>query len=132
MTLNRLEELLIPLKMNQMVRVAAFTRAAGQRRHLPQIFQEDIVQQIRIGRIKQAHDEESWIFTLKIYLTRDVSIITSADSKSRALVALDNVVDQNRLLLFYPRSATKSEDRAELVRWVISELLQQDFFTSVL
>ena len=116
MTLNRLEELLIPLKMNQMVRVAAFTRAAGQRRHLPQIFQEDIVQQIRIGRIKQAHDEESWIFTLKIYLTRDVSIITSADSKSCALVALDNVVDQNRLLLFYPRSATKSEDRAELVR----------------
>ena len=47
-TLNRLDELLLPREMNQRVRVAAITRAAARRRHSPQIIQEEIVQQIRI------------------------------------------------------------------------------------
>ena len=58
-TLTRLEELLISRKTNYMVRVAAITRAAAQRRRSPQIVQEEIVQQIRIERIKQAQDENS-------------------------------------------------------------------------
>ena len=32
-TLNRLDELLVPLKTNQQVRVAAISRAAARRRH---------------------------------------------------------------------------------------------------
>ena len=90
-------------------------------------FQEEIVQQIQIERIKQDQDEESWISNLKIYMTGKVSTITSADAKSCALIAPDYEVDQNGLLLFCPRSASKSEDRVELVRLVTPELLQQDF-----
>ena len=81
-TLNRLDELLIPRKTNQQVRVDAITRAAARRRQSPQIVQEEIVQQIRIERIKQAQGKENWISNLKIYLTGDVSTITSADAKN--------------------------------------------------
>ena len=126
-TLNRLDELLLPREMNQRVRVAAITRAAALQSLSPQIVQEEIVQQIRIERIKQAQDEESWIFNLKIYLTGDVSTIASADAKLCDLIAPDYEVDQDELLLLCPRSATKSEDRVELDRLVISELLQQEF-----
>ena len=42
-TLNRLDELLVPRKKNQQVRVDAITRAAARRRHSPLIVQEEIV-----------------------------------------------------------------------------------------
>ena len=109
------------------MRVAADTRTAARRRHSPQIVQEKIVQQIRLKRIERAQDEESWISNLKIYLTEDVSTITSADAKSRVLIAPDYDIDQDGMLLYCPRSSTKSEDCSELVRHVIPESLQQDF-----
>ena len=56
-TLNSLDESLIPRKTNQMVRVDTITRAAARRWYSPQIVQEEIVQQIRNERIKQAQDE---------------------------------------------------------------------------
>ena len=121
-TLNRLDELLLPRKTNQRVRVSEITRAAARRRHSTQIVQDEIVQQIRIEQIKQAQDEESWVFNLKIYLTGDVSTIASANAKPCALIARNYEVDQDELLLFCPRSATKSEDRVELSRLVIPEL----------
>ena len=109
-TINRLNELLVPRTTNQQVRVDAITIAAARRRNSPQIVQEEIVQQIRIERIKLAHDEESWMSNLKIYLTGDISKITSADAKSCAFIATDYEGDQDGLLLFCPRSSTKSED----------------------
>ena len=62
------------------MRIAAIARAAAGRRHLPRIVREGILQQIRIERIKQAQDEESWIFNLKIYLDGDISTFASADA----------------------------------------------------
>ena len=53
-TLIRLDELLLPRKTNQRVKVDAITRATARRCHLPQIVQEEIVQQKRLERIKQA------------------------------------------------------------------------------
>ena len=108
------------------MRVAAITREAARRRQSPQIVQEAILQQIRIERIKLAKDEESWISNLKIYLAGDISPITSADAKSCAVIAPNYEVDQDRLLLFCPRSATKSEDHSALARLVIPEQLQQN------
>ena len=127
MTLNRLDKLLLPRKTNQRVQAAAITRAAAGRRHSPQIVQEGIVHQIRIERIKQAQDEESWISNLQIYLNVDVSTITSGDAKSCTLIAPDYEVDQDGLLLFCPISFTESEDRAELNRLMVPKLLQHDF-----
>ena len=53
-TLIRLDELQLPRKTNQRVKVDAITRATARRRHFLQIFQEEIVQQIRLERIRQA------------------------------------------------------------------------------
>ena len=53
-TLIRLDELQLPRKTNQRVKVDAITRATARRCHLPQIVQEEIVQQKRLERIKQA------------------------------------------------------------------------------
>ena len=39
-SLNRLDELLMPRKTNHLVRVAAINRAAARRRHSPQIVEE--------------------------------------------------------------------------------------------
>ena len=69
---------------------------------------------------------------LKIYLTGDICTITSADAKSCALIAPDYEVDKDGLLLFCPREATKSGYRAELVRLVIPELFQQDFYITII
>ena len=126
-TPNRLDELVVPRKTNQHVRVAVITRAATRRLHSPHIVQEAIVQQVRIERIKQAQDEESWISNSKKSLTGDVSTITAADAKVCAFIAPDYEVDQEALLDFWPRAATKSEGRVELVWLVILELLQQGF-----
>ena len=39
----------------------------------------------------------------------------------------DSEVDKNGLLFFCPRSSVSSEDRTEMIRVVVPELLQQDF-----
>ena len=64
---------------------------------------------------------------MKIYRTGGVSTITSADAIPCAFIVPNYEVDQYGLLLFCPRSGTKSEDCAELIRLVILELLQQYF-----
>ena len=52
--------------------MAAITRSAVRRRQRPESMREGIVQQIRIGQIKQAQEEENWIVKLKEYLIGDV------------------------------------------------------------
>ena len=52
--------------------------------------------------------------------------ITSADAVSCALIAPDYEVDQDELLLFRHRSATKSEHRVEPVWSMIPEFMQHN------
>ena len=86
-----------------------------------QDLREEVVQQIRIGRIKQAQDEENWIYNLKIYLVGDVAKLSAAEAKVCNLIAPDYEVDQSGLLFFCPRSVTEAEDRTELARLVVPE-----------
>ena len=88
-TLNWLNELLLPERVDRAVKVAAITRTAQRRRYQPNILQEEVVQQIRIGRIKQAQDEENWISSLKIYLVGDVAKLSAAEAKVCTLIAPD-------------------------------------------
>ena len=85
------------------------------------------MQQIRIGRIKQAQDEESWVSSLRIYLVGDVGRLSATEARVCILIAPDYEIDQSVLLFFCPRSTTKSEDRTELTRLVVPEQLQRDF-----
>ena len=126
-TLNRSSELLLSDWVDHAVKVAAITRSSLRRCCQPIFLQKDVVQQVRIDRIKQAQDEENWIFSLKIYLVGDVARLSAAEAKVCALVAPDYEVDQSGLLFFCPRSATELEDRTELARLVVPEQLQQAF-----
>ena len=49
------------------------------------------------------------------------------EAKSSALIAPDYEIDEDGLLFFCPSSVSKSNDRTELIRLVVPELLQQDF-----
>ena len=126
-THNRLNELLLPERVDRAIKVAAITRTAQRRRCQPRILQEEVVQQIRINHIKQVQDEENWISSLKTYLVGDVAKLSAAEVKVCALIAPDYEVDQSGLLFFCPRSATEAEDRTELARLVVPEQLQRDF-----
>ena len=88
-TLNRLDELLLPERVDRAVKSAAITRTAQRRRCQPRILQDEVVQQIWIGRIKQAQDEENWISNLKIYLVGDVAKLSAAEAKVCTLIAPD-------------------------------------------
>ena len=52
--------------------------------------------------------------------------LTAEEAKATALIAPDYEVDLNGLLYFCPRSARESDDRVELVRLVVPELLHRD------
>ena len=64
--------------------------------------------------------------SLKLYLVGDVTEPGATEAKASAVIAPDYVVDEGRLLYFCRRSATNPDDRAELARLVILELLQDD------
>ena len=59
------------------VKVAAITLFAVRRRSHSRYMQADIVQQMRIDRIKQAQDEECWMSDLKTYLIGEASNLTA-------------------------------------------------------
>ena len=64
---------------------------------------------------------------MKQYLVGEIADLNPEGSKASAVIAPDYEVDESGLLFFCPRSATQSEDRTTLARWVIPELLQPDF-----
>ena len=133
-SLNRLDELLTPGNKEEVIKVAAITRSAMRRRREPELLQEEVIQRIRIERIKQAQEEEVWIRNLKLYLTGDPAQLSAAEAKITACIAPDYDVDESGLLFFCPRSAAVN-DRMGMMRLVIPELLQKDFlhhfYTSV-
>lgn len=107
--------------------MAAITRSAVRRRQLPEFMQEEVVQKLRIERIKRSQDKESWITKLKEYLIGDINHLNNEEAKLCVRIAPDYEVDESVLLFFCPRSADNAEGRMELLKLVIPELLQQDF-----
>ena len=97
-TLNRLDELLIPRKVDPVVKVLAITRSAVRRHCQPEILQEVIVQQVRLDRILKAQGEEKWIADLKTYLIGDVATLSAEELKFSAIIAPD--YDNTVRLLF--------------------------------
>ena len=71
--INRLDEILMPAGNDQVIKMAAITRSTMRRREALTIIQEDVIQQMRLDRIKKAKDEESWIAKLKLYLVGDAA-----------------------------------------------------------
>ena len=60
-------------------------------------------------------------------MIEDIPKLSNEEAKLCARIALDYEVDESGLLFFCPRSTEDSDSRVELIRWVVPELLQQDF-----
>ncbi|POM59421.1 reverse transcriptase [Phytophthora palmivora] len=110
MTLNRLDELLIAKDDGATVKIAAVTRSRKNCR--PQVLQEEVVQRMKIERIRRTQDEEKWIVDLKAYLRGDVLDLTSAETKSSSKIA--------------DRYETDESDRDLVAKFVVPETLQHD------
>ncbi|KAE8885766.1 hypothetical protein PF010_g23992 [Phytophthora fragariae] len=128
-TLNRLEEILVAKEAEEHPTAKicpVATRATGDPRSLPAVLQEEVVRDLRIGRIKQAQDDEVWIAGLKKYLLGAVHNLPPEDVKSYNAVGSDYEVDLDGLLFYCPPAKRTTEERDGLVRLVVPETLQQD------
>ena len=69
--INRLSELLVPRDQSPSVKIFAMTRSRSPIRIPGEVIQEDVIQQLRVDRIRKAQDEETWVRDLKSYLKGD-------------------------------------------------------------
>ncbi|OWZ03460.1 LOW QUALITY PROTEIN: reverse transcriptase [Phytophthora megakarya] len=94
-TLNRLDEILIPKTENPLVRVAAVTTRSGRARSQAGVMQEDLI---------RAQEEEVWIAGMKKYLSGSIADLTQAEARSYGKIAADYEVDEQDLLFYHPHA----------------------------
>ncbi|OWY95484.1 LOW QUALITY PROTEIN: reverse transcriptase, partial [Phytophthora megakarya] len=95
-TVNRLDEILIPKTENPVVRVAAVTTRAGRARSPAGVMDEGLIREIRVDRIKQAQEEKVWVAGMKKYLSGSIAGLTQAEARSYGKIAADYEVDEHR------------------------------------
>ena len=117
--INRMNDMLALACDDQVIKMAAITRLNMRRCEAPTITQARVVQQIRLDRIERSQDKESWIAKLETYFVGDVIELSAVEVEESTMIALDYVIDEAGLLYFCPRSATKLDNRSELIRLVI-------------
>ena len=83
--INRLDETLTPACNDQVIKMEAITRSTIRRCEAFTIIQEDMIQQVRLDRIKQAKDEESRIANLNYYLVVHVTELGATEAKASAV-----------------------------------------------
>ncbi|OWZ17320.1 reverse transcriptase [Phytophthora megakarya] len=91
-TLNRVDEILIPKTENPVVRIAAVTT--------------------------QASREEGWITGMKKYLSDSIADLTQAEARSYGKIGVDYEVDEQDLLFYCPPTPRSGNDRDRLLRLV--------------
>ncbi|OWZ04587.1 LOW QUALITY PROTEIN: reverse transcriptase, partial [Phytophthora megakarya] len=128
-TLNRLDEILIPKTENPVARVIAVTTRAGRAgraRPPASVMEEGLIREILVNRIKQAQEEEVWIAGMKKYLSGSIADFTQAEARSYGKIAADYEVDEQDLLFYCPSTPRSGDDRDRLMRLVVPETLQSD------
>ena len=85
MTLNLFDELSTPGDTKKVIKVSAFIGSSERRLWKSSVLQEEVVQRIRIERIRQAQGEEVWIQNLKVYRIGDLPTLSSAEAKIKYL-----------------------------------------------
>ncbi|KAE8908954.1 hypothetical protein PF005_g26253 [Phytophthora fragariae] len=148
-TLNRLEELLDPTsgkltndeKAQALpVRTRSGTRQEAEQsvdeeirpvespsRHLtPDVLDEMVVKRIRMERIREAQDEESWIHNLKKFIRGDMTDMTSRDASNSSKLAQQYEENENGLPFYHSRGDESSEDRSAVMKLVVPETLKDD------
>ncbi|OWY94445.1 LOW QUALITY PROTEIN: reverse transcriptase, partial [Phytophthora megakarya] len=121
-TLNRLDEILIVKVEEGIAQAKSGVRVGSD----PSSLREEVVRELRIERIRQAHDEESWIMGLKKYMIGEIQDMTQEEAKMFGSIAMNYEVDQLDLLFYCLTTKETAADRDKLMRLVIPETLQQD------
>ncbi|OWY93672.1 reverse transcriptase [Phytophthora megakarya] len=125
-TLNRLDEILIPRTENPVVRVASVITRAARVRSPAGVMQENLIREMRVDRIKQAQEEEVWIAGMNKYLSGSIVDLTQAEARSYGKIAADYEVDEQDLLYYCPPTPRSGDERDRLLRLVVPETLQSD------
>ena len=124
--INRLPELLVPKDQEQTARVCAVTRSIPLIREYEEMMQADVLQQLRVERIRKAQEEESWIANLKAYLRGDLGGLSAESAQSCSKLARDYETSDEGLLVYCPSHKNDEDDRELTARLVIPEALQTD------
>ncbi|OWZ06490.1 reverse transcriptase, partial [Phytophthora megakarya] len=130
-TLNRLDEILIPRAENPVLRVVAVTTRGAQVRSPTAVMQEDMIREMPVDRIKQAQEAEVWIAGMKKYLSGSIADLTQAEARSYGKIAADYEVDEQDLLFYCPPTPRSRDDRDQLLRLVVPETLQSESYTTI-
>ena len=125
--INRLSELLVPKDKSPSVKLLAVTRARVPIRISGETMNEEVVQRLRVDRIRKAQEEEGWMRDLKAYLNGDWGDLSVESARSCCKMSEDYEISEERLLVYCPRLRSEREDREVAVRLVIPERLQVDF-----
>ena len=86
---NRLPELLVPQDQSPIAKIVAVTRSRSPIRVSGGMMQEDVIQRLRMERIRKAQEEESWILDLKTYLKGDLGGLSAESAQSCSKMARD-------------------------------------------
>ncbi|OWY95565.1 reverse transcriptase [Phytophthora megakarya] len=124
-TLNGLDEILIVKIEDEIAQISA-VRSGVRIGSDPDLLREKVVRELRIERIWQAQDEESWILGLKKYLVGEIRDLTQEDATLFGSIAMNYEVDQSDLPFYCPTTKEAAADRDKLMRLLIPETLQQD------
>ncbi|OWZ00437.1 LOW QUALITY PROTEIN: reverse transcriptase [Phytophthora megakarya] len=129
--LNRLDKILIVKVEDEIAQISSVMTRSKARSGVrigsdPDSLREEVVTELRIERIRQAQDEESWIMGLKKYLVGEIRDLTQEEAKMFGSIAMNYEVDQLDLLFYYPTTKETTADRDKLMRLVVPETLQQD------
>ncbi|OWZ00103.1 LOW QUALITY PROTEIN: reverse transcriptase [Phytophthora megakarya] len=129
-TLNRLDEILILKFEDEIAQISAVTTRSKARSGVrigsdPDSLREEVVRELRIERIRQAQDEESWVMGLK-KSDGEIRDLAQEEAKMFGSIAKNYEVDELDLLFYCPTTKETAADRDKLMRLVIPETLQQD------
>ncbi|OWZ03031.1 reverse transcriptase [Phytophthora megakarya] len=120
--LNRLDKILIVKVEDEIAQISSVMTRSKARSGI----QTPYVRELRIERIRQAQDEESWIMGLKKYLVGQIRDLTQEEARMFGSIAMNYEVDQLDLLFYCPTTKETAADRYKLKRLVVPETLQQD------
>ena len=125
--INWLSELLIPKDKSPSVKLFAVTRARVPIKMSGETMNNEVVQQLRVDRIRKAQEEEGWMRDLKAYLNGNWGDLSVESARLCSKMSEYYEIIEEGLLVYCPRSRSEWDDREVLVRLVIPERLQTDF-----
>ncbi|OWY94169.1 reverse transcriptase [Phytophthora megakarya] len=120
-TLNRLDEILMVKVEEEIAQVSAVMTRSKARLGVragsdSNSLREEVVRELRIERIRQVQDEESWIMGLKKYLVGEIRDLTQEEAKMFGSIAMNYEADQLDLLFYCPTTKETAADRDKLMR----------------